>query len=189
MGRIAHAIRLLGIRVEEEVVDHDHAVAAHSGHLGHGLRNVVEVVGRDATDDDVEARVGERQVFAPADDVGLHAGRGVDRDDVQPGLAQPPRHVASTGGDVERRLCTLRPLDDEIEIFALAVRLRVAVQLCPFAPVHATSSTARFAASSIVGSTWRFSGAASRRSCLPSSALVPSSRTTIGSPIVSCSSA
>src|SRR5215204_2815350 len=186
---IAHVIRLLGIVVEEEVVDHDHSVAAHPGHLGHRLRNVVEVVCRDAADDDVEALVGKRDVLAPADDIGLHAGRGIDGDDVQSRCAQPAGRVTSTGGDVECRFRAFGPLDDEIEVLTFAMRFGVAVELRALAPAHAASSTARFAASSIVGSTWRFFGGASRRSSLPSSAFVPSSRTTIGSPIVICSSA
>ena len=55
-------------------------------------------------------------------------------------------------------------------------------RLCAFGPeiCHAANSTARSAASSIVGSTWRFGGAASASSCRPSSAFVPSRRTTIG---------
>ena len=70
MRGVAHAIRLLAILVEEEVVDNDHLVAAHSGHFGQA-GNVVEVVRRDATGDDIEALVGEWKL-APADDVGLH---------------------------------------------------------------------------------------------------------------------
>ena len=55
---------------------------------------------------------------AGADDVGLHAGRRVARDDLAPRLAQAPRDVAAAGGDVERRLAGARVahLDDEVEV-------------------------------------------------------------------------
>jgi hypothetical protein len=64
--------------------------------------------------------------------------------------------VTAAGGYVERT--TARglpgPLDDQVEILAFAVGLAVPVELRPLTPdpAHAASSTARFAASSIVGS-------------------------------------
>ena len=107
-------------------------------------------------------RVGERQVLGAADDVGLHARRRIERDDLDPRLAQPPRDVPAARRDVERGPRARRPLDEQVEIGALAVRLGlVAVQLARAryqTSRHAASSTARRAASSIVGSTWRFGG-------------------------------
>src|SRR4029450_8831587 len=185
---VAESIGLLGAVVEEEVVDEDHPVAAHPCHLGQSLLDVIEVVGRDATGDEVVRLVGEGKILAATDDIGPHAGRRIDGDDVDSGLTQAPRNMAAAGRHVERRLGALGPLDDKVEILPLAMRLAVAVQLSSLAPIHASSSTARFAASSIVGSTCRFGGAASWSSRRPSSAFVPSSRTTIGSSIVISSS-
>src|SRR5262249_32719938 len=107
--------------------------------------------------------------------------------------------------DVEHRHARtgLAPGDDEVEVVARGVRDALAVRLRAFAPEvsrfaagragdsalcrlrrayagHAASSTARRAPSSMVGSGWLFSRRASARICRPSSAFVPSSRTTIG---------
>src|SRR5262249_60983890 len=103
---------------------------------------------------------------------------------------QTPGDVPAAGRDVERGLA-LRPGDQEVEVAALAVRVALDVRLGPLRPdvAHAASSTARLAASSIVASVCRFGGAASARIWRPSSAFVPSSRTTIGCSIVICSSA
>ena len=62
----------------------------------------------DARDDDVEAPVREREVLGRADDVGLHPGRAVARNDLEPRLAEPPRYVPSPGRDVERGFRTGR---------------------------------------------------------------------------------
>src|SRR5206468_3842075 len=118
------------------------------------------------------------------DDVRLHPRRRVDRHHLAARLAEPPGHVAAPGRDVEHlhALLRLAPLDDEVEVLARAVWLARAESLGTGRPdvAHAASSTARRAASSIVGSTWRFSAPASVKICRPSSAFVPSSRTTIG---------
>ena len=81
------------------------------------------------------------------------AGRRVTT--LEPGLPQPPGTwpppVATSSA-----VSALGPLDDQIEVRALPVRLALAVGLGPLAPdvaVTAASSTARRAASSIVGST------------------------------------
>ena len=126
------------------------------------------------------------------DDVRLHSRRRVHRRHLEPGLAQPPGDVPAAGSDVERRLRARRPLDDQIEIAALAVRGALAVGLGPvrpdvghFAQLHRALRGAR------ASSARRADSAAPRRRgvCRPSSAFVPSSRTTIGWSIVICSSA
>ncbi len=60
-------------------------------------------------DDEVEGAVGERQVLGAADHVRLHPRRRIGADDLEPGLAQPARHVAAAGGDVERGLGAFGP--------------------------------------------------------------------------------
>src|SRR5919204_5121839 len=140
--------------------------------------------------DDVEAVVGERQVLRAAEHVGAHPGRRVAGDDGAAGRAQSGRDVAAAARDVQHGLAG-GPLREQLEVAAAAVRLALAVGLGALAPDihHAASSTARRAASSIVASTCRFGGAASLSSARPSSALVPSKRTTIGCSIVICESA
>src|SRR5438552_10263376 len=84
-------------------------------------------------------------------------------------------------------LTGLAPFDEQVEVRALSVRRALAEGLRTLRPDvgHlAASSTARCAASSMVGSTYRLGGAASARICRPSSAFVPSSPTTIGTSIV-----
>ena len=118
-----------------------------------------------------------------------HPRRWVERDHLGPELAQPPRDVAAAGRDVEclDALGGLAPLDHEVEVGALAMARALAVRLGALRPgAHAASSTARLAASSIVASTCRFGGAASARISRPSSAFVPSKRTTIGCRISIC---
>ncbi len=106
-----------------------------------------------------------RKVLGPADDVRLHPGSGIAADDLEAGLAETPRDVTAAGGDVEGGAGALCPLDDEVEIRPLAVGIARAVLLGAFAPDvgHAASFTASLAASSIVGDTCRFGGAASAR--------------------------
>src|SRR5262249_59549920 len=62
---------------------------------------------------------------------------------LHPGLAQAPRDMPAAGRDVDRRLRARRPLDDQVEIGALAVRLAFAVQLRPLAPGVAHRSEER----------------------------------------------
>ena len=125
-----------------------------------------------------------------ADNGRLHPRRRVDGHDLEPRLAQDARDVSPSGGDVQSRL-PFGPLGEELEVAALAVRVALAVRLGPLRPDvrHRDSSTARFAASSIVASTWMLSRPASSRICRPSSAFVPSKRTTIGCSIFVWSSA
>jgi hypothetical protein len=66
--------------------------------------------------------------------------------------------MAATGRNVERRPPALRPLDEEVEVFALPVRLARPVRLGALVPDRAhqrslASSTTRSAAASIVSST------------------------------------
>src|SRR5581483_8099652 len=115
-----------------------------------------------------------------------HSRRGIHGDDGAAGLAQAPRDVAAPGRDVEDGDAGpgLAPGDDEVEVVAGRVDRALAVGLRAIAPDvgHAApaSSTARRAPSSIVASGWMFSRPASARILRPSSAFVPSSRTTIG---------
>src|SRR6185503_11456615 len=198
LGVVAHVGRvaeLLGLLVTlarvERVLDHDEPVA-HALELSDRGADVLEVVRRDPRRDDVESAVVERDVLGRRQHVGLHPGRRVQRDHLGAELTETPRDVAAAGGDVERldALGRLAPLDQQVEVGAGAVRLALAVRLGALRPgAHAASSTARRAASSIVASTYRFGGAASARILRPSSAFVPSRRTTMGWSNVSCSSA
>src|SRR5581483_4658238 len=189
--RIANPVGLLGLVTHEQVVDDEHEVAADAGHLVRGCGRVVEVMVRHARGDDVEAALGERQMLGARDHVGEHPRRGVGRHDLDALLPEPPRDVAATGGDVERGSRAAGPFDEQVEVRALLVRRALSVELGALAPdvAHFASSTDLRAASSIVGSTKRFGGAASCSSRRPSSAFVPSRRTTIGCWIVMRSSA
>src|SRR5207342_802554 len=178
---------------DEDVVLHDQAVTRDSRHLADCRKNVGEVVWGDPASDDVEASAGERQVLGRRDDSRPHPRCGVDRDDVAACLLQPARHVAAAGRDVERlnSVAGLAPLDQQVEVRPLLVCRALAERLRTLGPDvgHAANSTARLAASSIVGSTWRFVGEASLRISRPCSAFVPSRRTTMGCSIVIRSSA
>ena len=94
--------QLLIVGAVERVLDHDGA-ARDARHLGHRRADVGEVVRRDPRDDDVERAVRKRQCLGRADDIGLHAGRGVEGDDFCACLAQTARNVPTAGRDVERR--------------------------------------------------------------------------------------
>ena len=125
---------------------------------------------REPRDHEVEAPVLERQLLRAARRRPAPSpAPGRPSSTVEPGLAQPPRDVPAARRDVERRLRGRRPLDDQIEVRPLAMRGALAVGLGALGPDvgHFASSTARFAASSIVGSTWRFGGAASVSSLPP----------------------
>ena len=185
VARVAEPVGLLGALARERVVlDHD-AVARDAGHLLDRGERVGEVVRGDAAGDGVEARVGEREMVGGRDHVGLHARRGVDGDDLRSRLAQPPRDVAAAGRDVEHRHARRRlaPRDDEVEIVAGRMRRARAVRLRALAPDVASLRRAppraarRRASSPRDGCSAR---PASARICRPSSAFVPSSRTTIG---------
>ena len=80
-------------------------------------------------------------------------GAGSQLTTSSPGLAQAAGDVAAAGRDVERGAGAGRPLDEQVEVGPFAVGVARAVQLGPLAPDvgHAASSTARCAASSIVG--------------------------------------
>src|SRR5947208_4957270 len=157
------------------------------------LADVREVVGGDPPADAIERSVREGKIFGSGDDIRLHAARPVGRDHLAALLAQAACYMAAAGRYVEHLAAEAggAPLDHEVEVGSLRMRLRVAVSLCAIVPKlgHLANSTARFAPSSIVGSTCRFSGPASARSSRPSSACVPSRRTTIGCRIPICSSA
>src|SRR5438445_8499498 len=191
--RVAKALRCLHLLVLVDVVlDHDELLR-HASHLADGLADVPKMVGGDPAGDDVEAAVLEGQLLRRSDDIRLHAGRRIDGHHGASFLAKTPRDVAASGGDVEHLHAGsgLAPFDDQVEVGPLAVRRALTERIRALRPDvgHAASSTARCAASSIVGSTCRFGGAASARILRPSSAFVPSRRTTIGSSILICSSA
>src|SRR5262249_47681450 len=177
------------VAVEERVLD-EHDAPGDACHLQHRAANVREVVRRDPRRDRVETGVRERDVLGRGEHVGPHAGRRAERRPLQADLPPPTGDVAAARRDVERRLA-LCPGDEQVEVAALAVRVALDVGLRTLGPgvAHAASSTARRAASSIVASVCRFAGAASARISRPSSAFVPSRRTTIGCSIDICSSA
>src|SRR5205085_906866 len=112
---------------------------------------------RDPARDDVEAAVLEREVVGGSDHVGFHAGCRVDRDHGAAFLLETPRDVPAAGCDVEHLHVSagLAPLDEQVEVRPFAMRRALAECLGALRPDvgHAASSTARWAASSIVGST------------------------------------
>src|SRR6185437_13425003 len=177
------------LAVVERVLDQDDAPGDPRHLLGRST-NVREVVGRDPGRDRVEAPVGKGDVLCRSENVCAHPRRGIERRNREAVLAKTPGDVPAAGRHVERRLA-LRPRDEQVEVAAFAVRVALDVRLGALGPdvAHAASSTARRAASSIVASVCRLGGAASARIWRPSSAFVPSSRTTIGCSIVICSSA
>src|SRR5438552_12682346 len=139
-----------------------------------------------AAGDGVEAGVGEWEVVGRGDHVRLHPGRGVHGYDMGAELSEAPRNMTAPTRDVEHGHAGtgLAPRDDQVEVLPRSVRRARPVGLRPVVPevshAAAASSTARRAPSSIVASGWMFSRPASARICRPSSAFVPSSRTTIG---------
>ena len=155
---IAHAVGLLGFLAHEEVVGHEDAVTGDAGHLAHRGAHVLEVVCGYTTGDHVEPVVVEWELLRRRNDVGLHPRRGIETHDLERGLAQASGHVAAARRNIERRPRTLRPLDEEVEVFALAMRLARPVGLGPLVPDRAhprsfASATTRSAAESIVSST------------------------------------
>src|SRR6266576_1226429 len=193
VSRVPQPLGLLDELVREDVVlDHDE-VLRDTRHLGDRPANVLEVMGRDAARHDVEAPVLKRQILGARHDVGTHSRCRVDGDHRAAVLAEPSRNMASPGRDVEHLhpVARVAPLDQQIEVRSFAMRRALSEGLGPLRPdvSHAASSTARRAASSIVGSTWRFGGAASASNRRPSSAFVPSSLTTMGRSIFIWSSA
>ena len=109
VGRVAQPLGLLDLLADVERVLDDDEIVRDPRHLGDGGRDVLEVVRRDPRDDEVEGAVREREILGAADHVGLHPRRGIGADDLQARLAQPARHVAAAGGDVERRARALAP--------------------------------------------------------------------------------
>ncbi len=155
VGRVAQRLGLLGVLAHVQRVDDQDAIRATRAISRTARATSAKwcAAVRHATRS--KLAVGERHVLGAADHVGVHARSRVAGDDLEPGLAQPPRHVAAAGGDVERGPRALRPRDEQVEVVALPMRVRVDVQIRPVRPDvrHAASSTARLAASSIVGST------------------------------------
>ena len=137
--------------------------ARDAGHLAARRPRRPEVVRRDA------ARRRRRRrrrrtgmCSAGARTSGAMPGAGSSVDDLEAGLAQPPRHVAAAGRDVERGVAPSRPRDEQLEVVALALlRPRrgtrsarsLQTSVMPPAPPRAR------APSSIVASAWRFGGA------------------------------
>ena len=134
VGGIADPLGLLRLLPDVEVVDDDHALRRHTRELAGSLGDVCEMVCCDARRGELEARVCERQVLGEADDVRLHAGRGVAADHLKPRFAQAPRDVAAAGRHVDRGRAARRPFDDQVEIGAGVVRRALAVQLGALAP-------------------------------------------------------
>ena len=166
---IAQPLGLLDVLAHEEVVDHENSLAAHPRHLVHCSLDVAEVVSSYSGRNDVEALVRERERLRRADDVRLHPRRCVAAHDLEPCFPEPPRDVPAAGRDVERRARPGRPLDDQVEILALAMRIAVAIGARSLVPhvLHPASSTTRRAASSIVSSTWTFGGSRIREQAPP----------------------
>src|SRR5215216_2973786 len=192
VGGIPQTARLLVVLAHPKVVDDEDALFGDTRHLTDPGLDIPEVVGREPAGHGIEARIIERQLFRRADDVRLHARRRIGADHLESCLPKSPGHVPASGRDVERGLAAGRPLHEEVEVPALAVLAAPAVSLRPLVPYahrDLASSTTRSAAESIVSSTCRFGGAASASMARPSSAFVPSSRTTIGRSIVMRSSA
>jgi hypothetical protein len=155
--RVAQALGLFDALVHEDVVlDHDEPLR-DACHLGDRLADVLKMVCGDPAGDDVEAPVLERQFFRARDDIGLHARSGIDGDDGATFVAQPPRHVAAPGCDVEHLAVSpgLAPLDEQVEVRAFPMCRALTERAGALRPDvgHAASSTARCAASSMVGST------------------------------------
>jgi hypothetical protein len=126
--RVAELLGFLDLLAQKQVVLDDDQVLRDARHLAHRGANVLEVVRRDAARDDVERVVREGNVLGARDDGRLHAGCGIDADDVAARLAQPPRNVPAAGRDVERlyALARLAPLDHQVEVGALAMRRALA---------------------------------------------------------------
>ena len=121
--RVAQPVGLLGGLARERVVaDHD-AVTRNARHLAHRRQHIREMVRGDTAGDSVEARVGEREMVGRRDHIGLHARRRVNGDHLRPGLSQPPRDVASAGGDVQNG--RVRPGVDAEQLGAIAHQVGV----------------------------------------------------------------
>ena len=149
------------------------------------------MVRRDPGDDQVEGAVGERQVLGTADHVGPHPRRRIGADDRETGLAQPSRDMPAAGGDVERRLARPPPSARS----GRGRRPRAAPARCGTprrGPTNRSLRQLHGPAGAVEHRRLRVQVRAApprRGSCRPSSAFVPSRRTTIGCSIVICSSA
>ena len=180
--RVAELLGFLHALVGVQRVLDDDDPLRDARHLADRRLDVVEVVRRDAADDGVEASGPRREDPRRA----RSCRRPCPARDRLSRPGSPPRPAAARR--VRRRWRRrarshpARPVDDEVEIGTARMRLALAVglrALCPDVGHAATSSTARCAASSIVGST-SIGAPDSSSSRRPSSAFVPSSRTTIG---------
>jgi hypothetical protein len=147
----------LDLLAAEEVVLDDEQPVADAPHLLDGSPDLGKVMRCDPAGDDVECAVLEGQVIGRRDDVGPHPRRGIDGDDGAAFLAQPARNVTAACGDVEHLdvRAGLAPLHEQVEVGPLPVRRALAESGRALRPDvgHSASSTARCAASSIVGST------------------------------------
>ena len=190
VGRVAEPLGLPppASLVVERVLDDDQA-PRDARHLADGGADVVEVVRRDAAGDDVEAVVGERAsprrgrsrpASSPAP--GRTRSRSTPASRSRRATCPPP---VATSSACRRAGC---PLDEQVEVDALALLDRRAVRPPRVRPdvghgrQRAPLRGGRRRASSAPRAGW--AGAASWSSRRPSSAFVPSSRTTIGSSIV-----
>ena len=184
--RVAQPLRLLDPLVDEHVVLDDDEPAVDAGHLRHRLANVGEVMRGDPAGDDVEARVGERKVLGEADDVRLHPGRRIEGDD----LAARPRAAGARRG---RRRWRRRAPSAGPRLAHSTIRSRSGPSRCAGLSRYAAARSVqasvtrppaprpggRRRASSARRGGWPGPASASIRR--PSSAFVPSRRTTIGS--------
>ena len=154
--RVAEPLGLLDAVARAERVHDEHESAGDPRHLAHRLRDVGEMVRRDA-------RHARRRSIPSANGrssakrsrPARMPGAGSQLTTSQPRLAQPARDVAAAGRDVERRLrpAPTRPADRGPPLRVSRARpIESARSLQGSLMPLAASSTARRAASSIVGS-------------------------------------
>ena len=155
--RVAELLRLLDVLTHEHGVDDEARSSAATRAISRtAWRDVGEVVRRDAAGDDVEAR--SRRTGGPRrgrSTSGLHPRRGVAGDDVDP----RPRAAGAPRGRrrSRRRAPCARPAAHSTSRSrsspsrCASRRRRTAAARSTRRSRHAASSTARFAASSIVG--------------------------------------
>ena len=108
--RVAEPLGLLDLLAHVERVLDDDEVVADARHLGRPpRRRPSKWCGAIRETTRSKAPSANGRSLGAADHVGLHPGRGIGADDLEPGLAQPPRDVPAAGRDVERRLRRPRP--------------------------------------------------------------------------------
>ena len=134
MRWVAQPLCLFGGLSHVQGVHEQHPVARHTCHLADCGMDVGEVMRRGTARDNVETRVLEGELLRTADDVRLHARRGIAGHDVEPRVTQTARDVATARRDVERSARAGGPGHEKLQVVAAPMSVRLDVRLRSLAP-------------------------------------------------------